>query len=127
MLVGDVLLRLILVGGVLAGAAGIAYVSRRRFSTHARLDLAGVEFAPGLVVFTSTECRRCKVVLAAAKSTGAPLREVTYEIEAGLQERLGVTGVPVTLVVDVAGEPVAQFAGLVGSRALRRALNQAGL
>ena len=124
---GDVLLRLLLVVGALAGASGIAYLSHRRFSTHAELDLTGVEFAPGLVVFTSTQCRRCKVVLAAAKSTGAPLREVTYEIEAGLQERLGITGVPVTVVVDGAGEPVAQFAGLVGSRRLLRALKRAGL
>lgn len=124
---GDTLLRLLLVGGVFAGAAGIAYLSRRRFSMHPELDLDGVEFSSGLVVFTSTECRRCRVVLAAAKSTGAPLREVTYEIEANLQEQLGVTGVPLTLVIDRAGKPVAQFAGLVSSRTLGRALHQAGL
>lgn len=124
---GDILVRVVLVCGVLAVAAAVAYLARGRFSTHPELDLTGVEFAPGLVVFTSTACRRCKVVLAAAKATGAPLREVTYEIEAGLQERLGVTGVPLTLVIDTAGQPVAQYAGLVGSRSLRRALHQAGL
>lgn len=124
---GDILPRLILILGVVGGAAAVAYLSRRRFSTHPSLDLEGVEFAPGLVVFTSTNCRRCKVVLSAAKSTGAPLREVTYEIEAGLQERLGVTGVPLTLVIDKAGRPTAQYAGLVGSRRLSRALSQAGL
>ncbi len=124
---GDALLRLLLIGGVLAAAAGIAYLSRRRFAVRPKLGRDGVEFAPGLVVFTSTECRRCKVVLAAAKSTGAPLREVTYEIEASLQEKLGVTGVPLTLVVDGAGQPAAQFAGLVRSRTLSRALHRAGL
>lgn len=121
------MLRVLLIIAVLLIAAAVALLARRNVAYHPRLDISGCEFESGLVVFTSTSCPRCKLVLAAAKSTGAPLREVTFELEAGLQEKLGVTGVPLTLVVDHAGVVAAQFAGLVGSRRLRRALNTAGL
>lgn len=125
-MVADMGLRLALILGVVAIAAAVAAVARRRVSYHPRLDIEGTGFAPGLVIFTSTECRRCKVVLAEAKATGAPLREVTYEIEAALHEQLGVTGVPLTLVVDPTGRLSAQFAGLVGRGRLRRALTRSG-
>jgi thioredoxin-like negative regulator of GroEL len=94
---------------------------------HPPLDLAGASFQSGIVVFTSTECRRCKEVLAVAKATGAPLREVTYELEPALQEQLGVAGVPLTLVIDAKGQRVAQFAGPVRPQRLRRALRRAGI
>lgn len=118
--------RVVLVAVVIAAAAVVAYSARRR-PYHPPIDISGLGLAPGLVVFTSTECRRCKVVLATAKATGAPLREVTYELEAALQEQAGVTGVPLTVVVDAAGNSTAQFAGLVGRRRLLRALAGAGL
>lgn len=120
----ETLLRILVIAAVLVVAAGVAYLSRRQ-AYHAPIDITGAQFSPGLVVFTSTECIRCKVVLAAAKATGAPLREVTYEIEAPLHERLGVTGVPLTLVVDPDGAVAAQFAGLVRSGRLQRALTRA--
>ncbi len=121
------MLRLGLVAAVLAGAAGVAFLARRNITYHAPVNIDGIGFEPGLVVFTSTECRRCKAVLAAAKAVGAPLREVTYELEARLQERIGVTGVPLTLVIDRSGDVSAQFAGLVGSKRMRRALTRAGI
>ena len=123
---GEALLRFALVGGIRAVAGLIGLWSRRR-PFHPPVDITGAGFDSGLVVFTSTECRRCREVLAAAKSTGTPLREVTYELEPGLQERLGVTGVPLTLVVDGSGQVAAQFAGKVGSRKLRRAVTRAGV
>ncbi len=122
----DALVRLLIVAGVIAAAAGVAFLFRRR-PFHPPVDIAGMGLGPGLVVFTSTTCRRCKVVLAAAKSVGVPLREVTYELEGALQERAGVTGVPLTLVVDQSGTVVAQYAGLVTARRLRRAVERAGL
>jgi len=125
--VADIGLRLALVVGVLAIAALVAVISRHRVSYHNALDIEGAGFSPGLVVFTSTDCRRCKEALEVAKATGAPLREVTYELEAGLQERLGVTGVPLTVVVDSAGRSVAQFAGSLHPRRLRRALERSGV
>ena len=118
--------RVLLVVAVLAIAALVAYVARRR-PHHPPVDISGLNLDPGLVVFTSTDCRRCKVVLASAKATGAPLREITYELEAHLQEQVGVTGVPLTIVVGRDGTAAAQFAGLVGQSRLRRALSRAGM
>ncbi|MDJ0954794.1 MAG: hypothetical protein QNJ81_14045 [Acidimicrobiia bacterium] len=117
----DTIWRLLLIAAVLAAAAVVALLFRRR-PVHPPLDIAGTDLGPGLVVFTSTECQRCKVVLAAAKSVNAPLREVTYELEPGLQVKVGVTGVPLTIVVDDSGAIVAQFAGLVSAGRLRRAV-----
>ena len=123
----DAGLRLALVVAVIVIAAVVAIVARRRGSYHHALDIEGAGFDPGLVIFTSTDCRRCKEVLEVAKATGAPLREVTYELEAGLQERLGVTGVPLTLVVDSTGKAAAQFAGSIHPRRLGRALARSGI
>ena len=122
----EALARLLIVAGVIAVAAGVAFLFRRR-AFHPPVDIDGMGLGPGLVVFTSTTCRRCKIVLAAAKSIGAPLREVTYELEGAVQQRAGVTGVPLTLVVDQSGTVVAQYAGLVTARRLRRAVGRAGL
>ena len=105
---------------VVAIAAGVAMMGRRR-AYHPPVDIAGLGLPPGLVVFTSTTCRRCKEVLAAAKSLEVPLREVTYELEPDLQERVGVTGVPLTLVVDAEGALKTQIAGAASARRLRRA------
>lgn len=123
----ETLLRLLLITAVILVAAGLGLLARRKLSLHPPVDIAGVGFDPGLVVFTSTACRRCKEVLAAAKATGAPLREVTFELEAGIQEEVGVIGVPLTLVVDRSGQVSRQFAGLVNRRRLRRALRDAEL
>lgn len=122
----DPVLRIALIAAVIAIAVTVGLLSRRR-PYHAPIDVTGAGFGPGLVVFTASQCERCGAVLAAAKASGAPLREVTYEIEAALQERLGVTGVPLTLVIDRAGKVSAQFAGLVTERRLRRALAAAGV
>ena len=118
--------RILLVIGVLAAASLVAYLSNRRRLQHPPLAVAGLGLPPGLVVFTSAECRRCKDVLAAARSIGVPLREVTYELESNLQERVGVTGVPLTLVIDQSGVVVAQWAGRLRMASLRRAVARAG-
>lgn len=123
----DPLVRLLLIAVVVAVAVGVGLLARRRLVTHPAVDISGVGFEPGLVVFTSTACHRCKKVLAAARATGAPLREVTYELEAGLQEKVGVTGVPLTLVVDGSGRLNSQIAGQAGEQRLRRAIRKAGL
>jgi hypothetical protein len=124
---GDLLLRLLLIAAVILAAAGLGWLARRLLVRHPPVDIAGAGLQPGLVVFTSVTCRRCREVLTAARATGAPLREVTYELEADLQEQVGIVGVPVTLVIDSGGEIAHQFAGLVSRWRLQRALNDAGL
>jgi hypothetical protein len=112
---------------VILTAAGIAYLSRRNTTFHPLVDVTGLGLPPGVVVFTSTDCHRCKDVLAVVRGLDVPLREITYELESGLQERAGVVGVPLTLVVGESGDSVAQFAGQLNERSLRRAVARAGL
>jgi hypothetical protein len=125
-LVSDAAVRLLVVAAVALIAAGVAVLARRKAIYHPPVDIAGLGLPAGLVVFTSTQCTRCKEVLAAAKSVNVPLREVTYELEPNLQERAGVVGVPLTLAIDESGNLVGQMAGVVGARSLRRAAARAG-
>lgn len=81
---------------------------------------------PGLVVFTDAKCATCHSALAAARRTGAPLREITYDLEPGRLEGAGVAAVPLTVVVGPGWTVVAQFPGVPSDRQLRRALVRAG-
>lgn len=123
---GDVVVRVLLVLIVASVAGGVSLWFRRNAVYHPSVDVAGLGLPPGLVVFTSTECRRCKQVLAAARVIDVPLREVTYELEPELQERAGVVGVPLALVIDDSGRLIDQFAGVVRPGTLRRAVARAG-
>ena len=124
----DLGVRLLVVGGVLLAAAVAAFIARR-FGTahHPPVDVGGLNLPAGIVLFTSTTCSKCKEALSRAKATGAPLREITYEIEAARFEEAGVDGVPLLLVMSASGEVVEQLAGLPGRRRLRRALDRAGV
>lgn len=119
-------LGVIVVAAVIAGAALVAYLTRRNAVYHAPVAVAGLGLPPGLVVFTSTHCHRCKDALAVARSLEVPLREVTFELESELQEQAGITGVPLTVVIDRSGTSIAQFAGEPRARSLRRAVERAG-
>lgn len=123
----DLTLRLLLVGAVVL-VAGVAALAARRYGApyHRPIQTAGIDLPPGIVVFTSTECSKCKRVLARAKKVGAPLREVTYELERPLFEAAGIEGVPLTVVVDQSGRVIAQMAGLARIGSLRRAVARAG-
>ncbi len=123
---GDLVLRVLLVVVVVAIAGGVAFVSRRNASYHPPVEIRGLGLPPGLVVFSSTDCHRCKKVLAAARLVDVPLRQVTYALEPQLQESAGVVGVPLTLAIDKSGQLVTQFAGVVRIGALRRAATRAG-
>lgn len=112
---------------VLVAAGVVAYLTRRRIPHHPPVVIAGLGLPSGIVVFTSTECQRCKETLAMAKSLGVPVREVTYELESDLQGRVGVVGVPLTLVINPSGQQVVQLAGRPRRGALRRAVRRAGL
>lgn len=110
--------------GVAFGVARLA--SRWLRPIHAPPTLEGLDVPAGLVIFTSTDCGNCRDALDAAADTGAPIREVTYELEPTLFEKAGVEAVPLTAVVNEAGSVVATFAGVPNRRGLRRALAAAG-
>ena len=111
---------------VILTAAAVSFLSRRNTKFHPLIDIDGLGLPPGLVVFTSTDCHRCKEVLSVARAIDVPLREVTYELEPKLQERAGVAGVPLTLVIDKSGKLVTQIAGRLQTRNLRGAVARAG-
>jgi hypothetical protein len=78
------------------------------------------------VVFTSTECDNCKRVMAMVSSVGAPVREVTQELEPGIIAAAAVEAVPLIAVTDRHGRLVRQVAGVPSRRALQRAVARAG-
>ncbi len=88
---------------------------------HPRLDLAHTDYDPGIVMFTSTDCATCKDALAAVRPLDIPLREVTWELEGSVLERLQVTAVPLTVFVGPHREVVDQIVGVPRRRRLRRA------
>ncbi|HSF85180.1 MAG TPA: hypothetical protein VLG28_05880 [Acidimicrobiia bacterium] len=115
-------LRLLVVAVMAAIVVGAAYGTRRwQRPGHARLDLAGSVFAPGVVMFTSTDCTTCKDALAAVKPLDIPLREVTWELEGNTLEQLDVSAVPLTVFVGNDGEILDQTVGVPRRRWLRRA------
>lgn len=118
----DVWVRLLLIAGAAAVVLGAAYATRRwQRPGHPRLDLAGAGFDPGVVLFTSTDCTTCKDALAVVKPLDIPLREVTWELEAPMLEKLDVSAVPLTVFVGTDGEIVDQIVGVPRRSRLRRA------
>lgn len=119
--------RLLVLVAVLAIAGVVALLSRRSRPHHPPVDIRGLGLPSGIVVFTSTDCPRCREVLEIVKTVDVPIREITYEIEGPLQRQAGVVGVPLTLVIDESGELVAQLPGRLERRALTTAVARAGL
>jgi len=112
---------------VLGVAAVLALLARRTRPHHPPVTIDNLDLPAGIVMFTSTDCPRCRDVLDIAKGVDAPLREITYELEGDLQRRAGVVGVPLTLVISGSGALIAQMPGRFSRRSLLRALGRAGL
>jgi hypothetical protein len=107
---------LALIGGL---AILAAYLANRWITpSHPPIDTGGLDLPPGLVVFTSTDCSNCGALMEMLRGTSAPIREVTFELESGLFERVGVDGVPLTVAIGEGGEVLGQAAGLPSQRAL---------
>jgi hypothetical protein len=60
------------------------------------------------------------------RNVEAPVREVTWELESGVFEQVGVTAVPLTIVVDAAGDVIAQVVGVPRRSKLARAVTSLG-
>lgn len=92
---------------------------------HAPVDVAGLGTLPGIVVFTSDACPDCLVALDLAERSGLAVRRVRYETEPDQFGARRVSGVPILVVVDQLGQPVAQFSGKIPPRRLERAVQRA--
>ncbi len=123
----DQLDQILLVAGSAGAVVAVAIATRRwQRPTHDRVDVHGLGLPSGIVIFTSTECARCKDALAVVRRTGVPMREVTWELEPQIIERAGVTAVPLTVVIDETGSVLDQVVGVPRMRRLRRAIAKLG-
>lgn len=119
--------RIIIIALLTAAVVGLALATRRwQRPAHRPIDLSGHDFPEGFLIFTSTECSNCKQALAVLEQSGAPIREVTWELEPQVIEGLGVESVPLVLRVDDEGRPIAQLAGVPSRRWLRRSAGATG-
>lgn len=120
-------LQILLVALAALTVVAVALATRRfQRPAHPRVELHGTGLPAGIVIFTSTECSSCKDALAEVRNAGVPLREVTWELERATFESVGVTAVPLTLVVDSAGTVLDQIVGVPRRRRLLRAVAALG-
>jgi len=82
---------------------------------------------PGIVLFTSTDCSTCKRTISRIHESGLTFREITYDLEPQRFDAWGVTGVPLTVVLDAAGTIVDGMSGVPSIRRMRRAAQKAGI
>lgn len=82
---------------------------------------------PGIVLFTSTDCSTCKQAIARIRESGLTFREITYDLEPQRFDAWGVTGVPLTVVLDESGDVVDGISGVPKVRRVRRAAERAGI
>jgi hypothetical protein len=68
----------------------VRVVARWQRPGHPPIELGDLADTPGIVLFTSTDCVSCSSARAIAESLGVPIREVTWELEPSLMERVGV-------------------------------------
>jgi len=80
---------------------------------------------PGIVLFTSTDCSTCKRAISRIHESGLTFREITYDLEPQRFDAWGVNGVPLTVVLDAAGEVVDAISGVPSPRRVRRAARTA--
>ena len=116
---------------LIVGVAAIAIVAglletRRRGTAQAPVRVDGLGFDSAIVVFTSTDCSRCRRTMRQLSALGATVREVAHELEPGLFESVGVDGVPLVVIMTPDGNRSSQFGGAVSDFRLNRALARAG-
>jgi hypothetical protein len=112
---------------VVVVVVAVRVVARWQRPGHPPIELGDLADTPGIVLFTSTDCANCSNARAVAESLGIPMREVTWELDPSLMERVGVEAVPLTAVVGEAGTVTWIGAGVPSARALRAAARRAGL
>jgi hypothetical protein len=123
----EVVERLLMAIGIVAAAGGIGLLATRwSRPSHPAIDLDGLGLSPGIVMFTSADCSTCREAMARVGELGMAAREITHQTEPDLFERAGVAAVPLTAFIAGDGSVVAQFTGVPGRRALRRAAGAIG-
>lgn len=112
---------------ILVVIVAVRILARWQRPAHPPVDLGALVSNPGLVLFTSTDCASCAGARRVVTSLGVPVREVTWELEPAVMERIGVEAVPLTAVVDHGGTAVWLGTGVPRKSRLERAARRAGL
>ncbi len=113
---------------VIAVALVVAFVATKlRRPVHPTIAVGDIGERPGVVLFSSTDCKTCKETIARLKALSVPFREVTYELEPHRFEEWEIVAVPLTVFVDVDSHPVATLTGVPSKRTLANAAAVAGV
>lgn len=118
---------LVVLVAILLVVLAVRLIGRWQRPPHPSIDLGDFGPRPGVVLFTSTECVNCRRAREIVGSLGIEAREVTWELEPAVFERLGVEAVPLTAVIDEAGNVELLAASVPRLGAVRRAAERVGL
>jgi hypothetical protein len=120
------LVRILIVAGAAAVALGLAGWLRARASGRGDpVDVSGLADGPAIVMFTKDDCSTCVTALERVSAQPLPVRQVRAEDEPEVFEARGVTAVPLTVIIDTAGKPIARYGGVPPTRSLQRAAKRA--
>lgn len=113
--------RILVVAAAVAIAIGVALgfrLSERRRVAKAPLDL-GTLRSP-VTLFSDAGCTNCDQARTALQEEGVDFEEFRYDHHPEVFAAVGVSGVPLIVVKDEAGDEMGRIAGRVSPRALRR-------
>lgn len=118
---------LVVLVAILLVVLAVRLIGRWQRPSHPSIDLGDFGPRPGVVLFTSTDCVNCVQARDVVGSLGIQAREVTWELEPAIFERLGVEAVPLTVVIDEAGNVELLTTSVPRRSAVRRAAQRAGV
>ncbi|HUG74103.1 MAG TPA: glutaredoxin domain-containing protein [Acidimicrobiia bacterium] len=113
--------RVLVVAAAIAVAIGVALgfrLNERRRVAKAPLDLGSLRSA--VTLFSDAGCANCDQARAALVAEGVNFEEFRYDHHKDVFATVGVSGVPLIVVKDQAGDEVGRIAGRASPRAVRR-------
>jgi hypothetical protein len=105
----------------------VRLIARWQKPPHPPIDLDGLGHRPGVIVFTSTDCKTCSKAMLVVGEADSAVREVTWELEPHLFDRYNVEAVPLIAVLDAAGRSVYFGTGVPNGARFRSAIRKAGI
>lgn len=113
--------RVVVVAAAIAVAIGVALgfrMNERRRVAKAPLDLGSLRSA--VTLFSDAGCTNCDQARAALIEEGVEFEEFRYDHHEDVFTAVGVSGVPLIVVKNKAGEEKGRIAGRTSVRAVRR-------
>lgn len=117
----EAVIRVLVVGGAILVATGIAVTGRiieRRRARRGPLDLSG--FSERVLFFSDSACAKCEVVRSRLSTAAVDHREVRFDDDPDAHRRAGVTAVPLIVVRGSDGRERDRITGVPSAARLRR-------